>query len=227
MLRSDVKRRAPNNSLAIILMISNENIVNTVMISNEFPIYKLFIKSESNSSKSRIVCIVAAIGSTQSADQCLNFPSGIQRMVRGIDVTKLDLSPQDLAQSNGFQRALVSLTCTQGKKWQHPFDPTLVFDIPDQVDTINTLPGGVLNTKATLIETTEDFKKSKGFDLGLDVNTVAYGAYGVSGSFKQAQEDLVNSTKSIVEVSAFVSAIRVDMSPYYEITPNQEFQDFV
>ncbi|CAG2183749.1 unnamed protein product, partial [Oppiella nova] len=119
------------------------------------------------------------------------------------------------------------MTCIQGKKWQHPFDPTLVFDIPDQVDTINTLPGGVLNTKATLIETTEDFKKSKGFDLGLDVNTVAYGAYGVSGSFKQAQEDLVNSTKSIVEVSAFVSAIRVDMSPYYEITPNQEFQDFV
>jgi len=28
-------------------------------------------------------------------------------------------------------------------------------------------------------------------------------------------------------VSAFVSAIRVDMSPYYEITPNQEFEDFV
>ncbi|CAG2110919.1 unnamed protein product [Medioppia subpectinata] len=178
-----------------------------------------------------------AIGSTQAGDQCLNFPSGIQRMVRGIDVTKLDLSPADLAQSNGFQRALVSLTCKQGKKWQHPYDPSLVFDIPDQVDTINTLPGGVdtintlpggvINTKASIIETSDDYKKSKAFDLGLDANTVAYGAYAISGGYKKAQEELVNSTKSIVEVSAFVSAIRVDMSPYYEITPNKEFTDFV
>ncbi|CAG2122933.1 unnamed protein product, partial [Medioppia subpectinata] len=108
-----------------------------------------------------------------------------------------------------------------------PYDPSLVFDIPDQVDTINTLPGGVINTKASIIETSDDYKKSKAFDLGLDANTVAYGAYAISGGYKKAQEELVNSTKSIVEVSAFVSAIRVDMSPYYEITPNKEFTDFV
>ena len=87
-----------------------------------------------------------------------------------------------------------------GRKWKHPFDSSLVFDIPDQIDTINTLPGGVLNTKTTLIETVDDYKKSMSVDMGLDVNTVAYGAYSASGSYKKAQENLINSTKSIVEV---------------------------
>ena len=93
-----------------------------------------------------------------------------------------------------------SFNC-QGKKWKHPFDPNLVFDVPDQIDTINTLPGGVLNTKTSLIETTDDYKKSMSVDVGLDVNTVEYGAYSASGSYKKAQENLVNTTKSIVQVS--------------------------
>ena len=38
-------------------------------------------------------------------------------------------------------------------------------------------------------------------DVGLDINTVEYGAYSASGSYKKAQENLVNTTKSIVQVS--------------------------
>ena len=37
-------------------------------------------------------------------------------------------------------------------------------------------------------------------DVGLGVNTVAYGAYSASVSYKKAQQNLINSTKSMVQV---------------------------
>lgn len=65
---------------------------------------------------------------------------------------------------------------------------------------MNTLPGGVLNTRTSLIETIEDYKKSMAVDVGLGIDTVQYGAYSASGSYKKAQQNLVNSTKSLVQV---------------------------
>jgi hypothetical protein len=152
------------------------------------------------SSVLKVICLLTYIELSKSSDVCENLPPGLQRMTRGIDITTLDLFPADLAQSNGFQRNLFALTCNKARKWTHPFDKTLVFDIPDQIETINTLPGGVMNTKTTIYENVNDYKKSMSVNVGLGVNTVAYGAYSASGSYKKAQEDLSNSTKSIAQV---------------------------
>ncbi|XP_054155501.1 perivitellin-2 67 kDa subunit-like [Oppia nitens] len=175
-----------------------------------------------------VVYLAVCSGWLRAADKpCNSFPSGIQQLVRGIDVSKLDMFPTDLAQTGGFQRSVVSLTCNEGKKWTHPYDKSIVFDIPDQVSAVNTIPGGVVNTKTAFIESTEDFKQTSAVDVGLDINTIQYGAYSLSSGYKKAQENLINSTKSMLEVSAYVSAIRVDLHPYYELKPDKDFSDFV
>ena len=66
----------------------------------------------------RFICIIIAINSIDSvSDVCESPVPGLQQLTRGVDITKLDLSPQDLTQSNGFQRSIIPLTCTKGNDY--------------------------------------------------------------------------------------------------------------
>jgi len=72
---------------------------------------------------------------------CGNIPPGIAKLSRGVDITTLDLLPLDNSEANGFGRTLFSFTCDKGKRWVNPFNTALSYDVPDQVETINTIPG--------------------------------------------------------------------------------------
>src|SRR5690242_19478983 len=81
-----------------------------------------------------------------------NLPPGLAQLSRGVDIVTLDLMPVDpRVINNGFQQRVLDFTCTLGKKWTFPFDQTLSFDIPDQIDIFNALPGGILDTKDNVL----------------------------------------------------------------------------
>ena len=55
--------------------------------------------------------------------------SGIQKIVRGVDITKMNIFDAD---EPGYGRNVIQLTCNEGKKYTNPHD-NLEYDMPDQV----------------------------------------------------------------------------------------------
>jgi hypothetical protein len=136
------------------------------------------------------------------AAACLRIPPALDRMLRGIDITTLDLMPSELTKSNGFNHPIMEFTCDTARKWSHPSDPSILYDVPDQVETINSLPGGVVDYKNSLYHNNEDIKKSMSVNLGIEPVS---GMFSLSGSYAKGQQMILENVNSIAEQSAYVS----------------------
>ena len=61
-----------------------------------------------------LLCISMTIVTSR---HCNNLLPGLNRLFRGIDVTKLDLLPLEFTGSHGFKQPIIEATCNQNKKW--------------------------------------------------------------------------------------------------------------
>lgn len=75
-----------------------------------------------------VCCLLMAYA--ESAGECSNPPPGVRQMVRGIDITKLDLVPLEIIGSNGFMSPVINFTCSD-RTWRSPTGA--VYQLPDQV----------------------------------------------------------------------------------------------
>src|SRR5579863_9854016 len=74
---------------------------------------------------------------------CSNPLPGIERMLQGVDITKLDLKHDySVDHVDGFNEKILELSCSEGKVWTSPFSG-LKYDIPDQVNEVLALPTGI------------------------------------------------------------------------------------
>jgi hypothetical protein len=120
------------------------------------------------------------------ATACQRLPPQLERLIRGIDITELDLIPTELTHANGFNHPIMEFTCNNVRKWSNPSDPSILYDVPDQVETINSLPGGILDFKSHLYKNHEDVKKMMSVNVGLGYTP---GFFSVSGSYEQSGSD--------------------------------------
>lgn len=158
---------------------------------------------------------------------CAHILPGLERMSRGIDITRLDLFPSDLSVDIGLEQVLFDFTCDNAITWSHPTVKDFKFPLPDQIATVNTIPGGALNHKVTFHQDVQELKKTLGVHVGLDANTIQYGDYSLSVGYKRAQEQLLEHNETIVEVAAYVSAVQMDFKPHRTLKPNANFANYV
>lgn len=84
--------------------------------------------------------VAAALCSLPCHDQtvkaeCSNPPPGVSTMVRGVDITKLDIVPLQIIGSNGFMSPVLNFTCGGGRKWTNPAG--VEYQLPDQVSLLS------------------------------------------------------------------------------------------
>lgn len=125
---------------------------------------------------------------------------GVEKMSRGVDITELDLTPNDLRNPSisGFRKFIVAFTCDQDIKWTTP-DGT-AYERPDQVDGANILPAGQIQTTIELSSSSEDYKQSRSLNVGLKVDTIKYGAFSASAGYKNVLQNLYKNNRSVAEV---------------------------
>ena len=75
---------------------------------------------------------------------CENIPAGLNKLVLGVDVTKLSLEPLDFTKPDGYAGPVIDFTCDQGRVWVNPYDGK-TYQEPDQIWKIEKVPGGWLN----------------------------------------------------------------------------------
>ena len=47
--------------------------------------------------------------------ECSNTPPGVRKMVKGVDITTLDLVPLDLTSVDGYKSPIINFTCNRGQ----------------------------------------------------------------------------------------------------------------
>lgn len=163
---------------------------------------------------------------------------GIERMARGIDITKLDLHA---LRDDGFRNTLIEFTCNdENRKWSMG-GVDKEFWKTDQVAGANPHPGGTMVSETTISETSEDVKDSMAASVSLSVDTL-FGGFSASSSVKMSEESKFKKNSIVAEVkhfwkyiltifnilqlfktlqtSAFVSAIQVDFYLPQELWPS-------
>ena len=64
-----------------------------------------------------LVILLSAAAVTTSGEQCRNLVPGLKQLMRGVDVTTLDLLPMDFVGSHGYKKPLFEFSCDGGKKF--------------------------------------------------------------------------------------------------------------
>ncbi len=154
---------------------------------------------------------------------CRTLPPGLDRLSHGIDITKFDLLPTDFTKSNGFARNIFDFTCNKSKKWTNLFIPTLVYDLPDQIESITHFPGGILDTEFDNYSSYQDIKNTQSSKVGLKF---LGGMFGFSGTSTKSMEKIIANQRSLLSVSAHVSAIEVQLIPYWAVTESFYMREF-
>ncbi|XP_059172760.1 perivitellin-2 67 kDa subunit-like [Physella acuta] len=157
-----------------------------------------------------IPVLLVVLASHTDAKECTNLPPGLSKMVRGVDVSKLDLLPIDVVGDDGVMSPVIPITCDKGKQYKSA--KGTVYELPDQVWQMTSVPGGWLSSEAHTYTSYSDVRNAMSASVGLEADT---GTYAFSGSFsyKKMQNSITNSSRYISEVTAFAAATRADVNP--------------
>ena len=159
-----------------------------------------------------VILLLLFCGNVLCGKACDNIVPGIGRMARGVDITTLDLFPTDLSFSNGFKAPLFEMSCDKRRRWSHPSNPSVFFELPDQVDAINTVPGGAMNINTQMHHDLDQYKRQMAHKIGLNGKMQLVGTFSGSPSYQSAQEQLLKSNKTAIETFAHVSALQIDFT---------------
>jgi hypothetical protein len=158
------------------------------------------------------------------ATVCQRLPPQLKRLIRGIDITELDLIPTKLTHANGFNHPIMEFTCNKVRKWPNPSDPSILYDVPDQVETINSLPGGILDFESNLYKNHEEVKNTMSANVGLGYTP---GFFSVSGSYRQSQKAILKNVNTVTTLFAYTSAYEIVLKPYWGVKIGASAQNFI
>ncbi|RUS72664.1 hypothetical protein EGW08_019573 [Elysia chlorotica] len=145
-----------------------------------------------------------------SADvECHNTPPGVLKMVKGVDITTLDLVPLAFTSDDGFKSPVLNFTCNLGRVY---INGQQEYQKPDQVWQMTNTPGGWLTSEVQLYKTSRDVRTSMTRDVG-GQGTIWKFSFSGSRSYSRMQNTVTNSSKYISDVSSYHSSTEVDLMP--------------
>ncbi|KAI8794351.1 perivitellin-2 67 kDa subunit [Biomphalaria glabrata] len=159
-----------------------------------------------------------------TAKQCTNPPPGIHKMVRGVDITRLDLVPLEDSGNDGFMSPVLNFTCDETRTWKTPEGKE--YQLPDQIWHLSSHPGGWLSADVHLYKSYDDVRKSLSAEVGLS-GTLWKFAFSSSNSFKKMQNTISNSSRYISDLGTFESALKAEFKPSWVVGMDVYAQKFV
>uniref|UniRef100_A0A2C9M066 MACPF domain-containing protein n=1 Tax=Biomphalaria glabrata TaxID=6526 RepID=A0A2C9M066_BIOGL len=171
-----------------------------------------------------VVLSIVQVKKTDASRQCSNLPPGIQKMVMGVDITRLDLVPLDVVGSYGFVGPILQFTCDENNTWKSP--EGIVYELPDQIWHMSSRPGGWLSASVNLYKSYEDVRSAMATEVGGE-GVIWKFAFSASKTYKKMQNAITNSSRYISDVGAFESATRADFVPNWVLTLDKYAQNFI
>ncbi|XP_059157961.1 perivitellin-2 67 kDa subunit-like [Physella acuta] len=167
-----------------------------------------------------IVTVLTVMVGVAQAANCQNLPPGLSKIVKGVDISRLDLLPLDNAGDNGILKPIFSITCDEQKKWKNP--KGVEYDLPDMITSLESRPIGTFTSKANTYKDHKELKNSMAATVGLDA-AVALLAFSASASYKKLKHSIDNSSILTSEASAFSSVYQAELNtPDFLIFEKQE-----
>ncbi|GFR71720.1 perivitellin-2 67 kDa subunit [Elysia marginata] len=171
-----------------------------------------------------IVCLtsVTSLGRAQfqpgsSGDvECSKAPPGVRKIVKGVDITTLDLVPLDFTTSDGFKSPVINFTCNLDRKYTRGVK---TYQLPDQIWQMTNNPGGWVTSNAQLYKTSKDVRTSMAKDVGGQGSIWKF-SFSASKSYTKMQHTITNSSKYISDVASFYSSTQVDLIPDWLLQMN-------
>ncbi|CAG0884115.1 unnamed protein product [Darwinula stevensoni] len=157
------------------------------------------------------------------AKPCNDPPPGLSKMIRGVDVTKLDLFPLDFSKDDGFRKPIVDFTCDKGATVSINEKN---YDIPEQVSSVTRIPGGSVLSGVQIFKSHRDVKRSMAVEAGAELTLETFG-FSSSSSYQHMQNTIMNTSRYIEEVSSFDSAVQADLSLEEELNLGKSAKSFV
>ncbi|XP_013787111.1 perivitellin-2 67 kDa subunit-like [Limulus polyphemus] len=151
--------------------------------------------------------------------QCQNTAPGLNILRRGVDVTTLDLLPQNFNDDRGYKKPIFDFTCNDSKKLNE-------HDLPDQIWDVSNVPGGWLIEEVKIMKSYNEVKRQKASSTGINIS-ILKGAFSASKSYKESQHTIMNTSQYLEEVSAYDSAFRADLLPSWALRLNRFAQQFI
>ncbi|XP_059146764.1 perivitellin-2 67 kDa subunit-like [Physella acuta] len=153
--------------------------------------------------------------SLAAAKNCTNLPPGLSKITKGVDISKFEFFPLDIAHDDGLLSPIFQLTCDQEKQWLSPKGVT--YDMPDQIWQINSDPGGYMSSEVTSYTSYTEVRESMSSNAGLDVNIGEF-AFSASSSYKTMQSYITNDSRYLTDVTSFVGVTYMNVNPPENLT---------
>lgn len=142
---------------------------------------------------------------------CNNPLPGVERMLLGVDITKLDLKHDySVDHVDGFTDKVLDLSCSEGKIWISPFSGAH-YDLPDQVNQVLSLPAGIAYSQTQLDTNLEELRQSMSAEAGID--SAKNGLFSASLSYIHSQSTLLNTSRYSASLKAFASTTEIKLIP--------------
>ncbi|XP_059157990.1 perivitellin-2 67 kDa subunit-like [Physella acuta] len=170
-----------------------------------------------------VTVLTVMVGLAQAAN-CQNLPPGLSKIVQGVDISKLDLLPLDNTGDNGILKPIFDFTCSKGNKWTN--SKGVVYDLPDQIVHIDTLPGGSFTSRIAYYKDYKELKNEMSTNVGLDAMTAMF-AFSLSASYKKLKHAIDNSSTQTSEASAFLSVFRADVNTPDFLTLDEQLKSYI
>lgn len=136
---------------------------------------------------------------TKNDKSCNGFVvPGIDIMIHGVDITKLDLMPYNNKVSDGILHQVIALTCNKGNVWVYEGK---TYQLPDQFER------PYADARVTEIITSDvsidsgDYKRTIGLEKSGSVDLVDLGTFSSSVGFKNVEESIYNNQSTFALVS--------------------------
>lgn len=105
----------------------------------------------------------------QSKNPCSRVLPGLDRMAKGVDLTKLDLYHDFGADGeDGFQRRVLDYNCKGGKKYTIGKE---AYDVPDEFEDVDPLPAGAGSSSSAIMTSRSELKKVMSTEVGFGVGS--------------------------------------------------------
>ena len=160
---------------------------------------------------------------TTCAILCTNISSGLKRLALGVDITTLSLDPLDFTEPDGYVAPVVDFTCSQGKMWRNPYNEQL-YQVPDQIASIVSVPGGWLNVVTKIYRKYSDVKREMSFSVGV---SYMFGLFSSSTTYKIMNRAITNKSMEISDVFSFVSTSEAVFEPAFVLGLNSNAQSLL
>jgi hypothetical protein len=119
--------------------------------------------------------LYSIINACYAATPCASLPPGLEKLRHGIDLVTFDMFPEDVTAEPGFAGSIFDFTCDEKKKWANPAIPANQYDLPDQIESITHLPGGIMDNRVTVMSSYSDRQKSHSNNVGLTLGFQGFG----------------------------------------------------